>query len=163
MASRTVPRPRAHFIRLFDEALRAVAQSVDAAIVARDMRARVEQRRAWTSRTIEETLAAVARSRARLRRRLLPPPLLGGAGDEFHEAIRARLAARTLPRIDASASAEDGSGTRRCVCCDRSIARWQPEYAPTLAPRLYAHGHCFLVWVAESMSVKWEGDKADSI
>ena len=133
MASRTVPRPRAHFIRVFHEALRAVAPSADAAVVARAVRASAEQRRAWTSRAIEETRAVVARSRAILRRRSPPQPLSGGAGDAFHEAIRARLAARTLPRIDASASAEDGSGTRRCVCCDRSIARWQPEYEPTLA------------------------------
>ena len=89
----------------------------------------------------------VAASRLRLRSRRA---IAGGSIDEFHDGIRARLAAKTLLRIDPHAWIEDAGGQHRCACCDMMILEWQPEYEPMAAAGSYAHAKCFMTWLAES-------------
>ena len=57
--NRSPPVPQ----RVFDEASRVCLEGLDAAIVARAIRARTEQRRARASRSIEKSRAAVELTR----------------------------------------------------------------------------------------------------
>jgi hypothetical protein len=71
-------------------------------------------------------------------------------GDSLRESIRARLASGTLPRLRGAAWSGQARGEHRCACCRQTIRDLELEYEPRDQIDLYAHIHCFMVWLAES-------------
>ena len=95
---------------------------------------------------------AIATSRHRTSRRRA---IRGGSADDgLRDAIRSRLAAENLPRIDGRAWVRNSTGTNVCACCGKTISRLEREFEPQAVDGLYAHGPCFTIWLAESVGLR---------
>ena len=70
--------------------------------------------------------------------------------NRLHVRIRSLLLGQTLPPVDGSAWAGNGSGANQCACCGATISASHQEFEPESATGLYAHAECFMVWRAES-------------